>query len=83
MYTVVPYCRVEIDFIFLVKFSVNCVVSVMKKKNILAKNVLSPAIKTNFVPSMLPNKNLYISRPKRMLALFNIYLKFEYYDVTT
>jgi uncharacterized SAM-binding protein YcdF (DUF218 family) len=49
----------------------------------VAKKVLSNDINAYFVPSILPRNNQYISKKKRIQALFNIYLKLAYYYVTT
>jgi len=47
----------------------------------VAKKILGKEIKTYFIPANFPNRNSFISRPKRILALFNVYLKLAYYYV--
>jgi len=51
----------------------------LKRCQLVAKKVLGNDVKAYFVPGIPPNKNLYISRHKRIIGLFNIYLRLAYY----
>jgi len=74
------------DFLKKNKFDSLIVVSSwyhLRRCGLITKKLFNHEIRTYFVPANLPGKNQYISRHKRVLALFNIYLKFAYYYVTT
>ena len=53
----------------------------LRRCKMVAGRVLGDEIKTYFVPADFPDKNSFISRHKRILAMFTVYLKLAYYYV--
>lgn len=55
----------------------------LRRCQMVANRILGDKVRCYFVPASLPDKNDFISRPKRILALMIVYLKLAHYYVTT
>jgi uncharacterized SAM-binding protein YcdF (DUF218 family) len=55
----------------------------LRRCQLIARRILGEEIKVYYVPANKPTKNHFISRPKRIMGIFNAYLKLGYYYLTT